>query len=88
MEYRKDVGKMTELVIDFRKQSGGHTPVCINGAELEVVQSVKFWGVMINNHLSWSNYADVTVKKAEQHLYSLRRRRKSGTSARILPIFI
>eukprot|EP00061_Rhincodon_typus_P015216 g42770.t1 len=34
--------KMKKLVIDFRKQSGGHAPVCINDAEVETVKSVKF----------------------------------------------
>eukprot|EP00061_Rhincodon_typus_P015343 g42959.t1 len=32
--------KMKELTIDFRKRSGGHAPVCINGAEAEMVKSV------------------------------------------------
>eukprot|EP00061_Rhincodon_typus_P004823 g23504.t1 len=48
-----NVSKMKELIIDFRKQSGGHTLVCINGAEVEMVESVRFLGVMITNNLSW-----------------------------------
>eukprot|EP00061_Rhincodon_typus_P017956 g46908.t1 len=39
--------KMKELVIDFRKQSAWYVSVCINGAEVEMVESVKFLGVMI-----------------------------------------
>eukprot|EP00061_Rhincodon_typus_P010368 g34604.t1 len=69
--------KIKELVIDFRKQSGGHVPICINGAEVEMVESIKFLGVMINN-LSWSTNVDAMVQKAQQHLYFLRRLRKSG----------
>eukprot|EP00061_Rhincodon_typus_P018624 g47862.t1 len=49
-----NISKLKELVIDFRKQSGGHTPICINGAEVEMTESVKFLGVMITNNLSWS----------------------------------
>ncbi|XP_072368086.1 uncharacterized protein [Scyliorhinus torazame] len=40
-----NVSKTKELVIDFRKQSTVHTPVSINGAEVEMVSSLKFLGV-------------------------------------------
>eukprot|EP00061_Rhincodon_typus_P015370 g43002.t1 len=49
-----NVSKMKELVIDFRKWIGGHDPICTNGAEVEMVKSGKFLGVMIANNLSWS----------------------------------
>eukprot|EP00061_Rhincodon_typus_P010618 g35050.t1 len=49
-----NVNKTKELGIDFRRQSGGHAPVCINGADVEVVKSFKFQGVDITNDLSWS----------------------------------
>eukprot|EP00061_Rhincodon_typus_P007540 g29328.t1 len=39
-----NISKMKELVIDFRKQSGGHAPVCVNGADLEMVQTDEFLG--------------------------------------------
>eukprot|EP00061_Rhincodon_typus_P011052 g35792.t1 len=62
----------------------GHALVCINGAEVEMVQSVRFLGVMIANNLSWSIHVDTTVKKAQQHLYFLRRLRKFGMSTKTL----
>eukprot|EP00061_Rhincodon_typus_P002682 g18206.t1 len=67
---------MKELVVDFRKQCGGHAPVCINGAEVEVVESFEFLRVNVTNNLSWPIHVDATVKKANQHLYFLRRLRK------------
>eukprot|EP00061_Rhincodon_typus_P016174 g44248.t1 len=48
--------KMKELIIDLRKRSGGDAPVCINGAEVEMVESIKFLGRMITNNLSWSTH--------------------------------
>eukprot|EP00061_Rhincodon_typus_P005326 g24698.t1 len=72
-----------ELVISFRKQSGGHAPICMNGAEVEVVERVRFLGVTITNNLSWSIYIDVMVKKS-QHLYFLRKLRKFNTSTMTL----
>eukprot|EP00061_Rhincodon_typus_P016255 g44368.t1 len=70
--------KMKELVIEFRKWSGGLTSVCINDAELEVVKSFKFLGVNISKALSWSIHINATVEKAHEHLYFFRRLRKFG----------
>eukprot|EP00061_Rhincodon_typus_P008222 g30645.t1 len=46
--------KMKELVIDFRNRNGGQAPVCISGAEVEMVETFKFLEVNITNNLSWS----------------------------------
>eukprot|EP00061_Rhincodon_typus_P016634 g44948.t1 len=56
-------GKAKEMVIDFRKWSGGHAPICINGVEVEVLENCKFLGGNITNNLSWSIHVDATVKK-------------------------
>ena len=84
MEYRKEmknlvnwcddnklslnVNIMKEIVIDFRKRSGGHAPVYVNGDKVEMVQSFRFLGIQITNNLSWSPHADTIVKKAQQRL--------------------
>eukprot|EP00061_Rhincodon_typus_P002594 g17972.t1 len=78
---------MNELVIDFRKQSGGHAPVCINGAEVEVVESFKFLGVNVTNNLSWVIHINTTVRKVHQRLYFLRRLRKFRMSTMTLTNF-
>eukprot|EP00061_Rhincodon_typus_P014059 g40848.t1 len=67
-----DPAKMKELVFDSRKQSGEHTPVCINGTEVEMVDSIMFWGVMIINNLSWSAHVQAAVKKAQEQFSFLR----------------
>eukprot|EP00061_Rhincodon_typus_P011649 g36832.t1 len=54
MKYFKS--KRKELGIDFRKWRGGHVPVCINGAEVEMVESIKFLGVKLTDNLSWSTH--------------------------------
>eukprot|EP00061_Rhincodon_typus_P008497 g31150.t1 len=46
-----NVSKTEELITDFRKKGGEHTPIYINRTEVERVESVKFLGVMINNTL-------------------------------------
>eukprot|EP00061_Rhincodon_typus_P010563 g34945.t1 len=62
-----------ELIIDFNKQKGSHAPIDIKGTEVEMVDCFKFPGVTIINILSWSVHVDVKVKKAQQHLFFLRR---------------
>eukprot|EP00061_Rhincodon_typus_P005374 g24806.t1 len=73
--------KTKELVIDDRKQGGGHAPVCINGAEVGMVM---FLGVMIANNLSWSTHVDTTLEKAQQLLYFVRRLRNFSVSVKTL----
>ncbi|XP_048449038.1 voltage-dependent L-type calcium channel subunit beta-2-like [Rhincodon typus] len=84
-EYRKDteglvtwsnennlslnVGKTKELIIDFRKKGGQHSPININGGEFEQDESIKFLGVTITDNLSWTSHVDATVKKAQQRLF-------------------
>eukprot|EP00061_Rhincodon_typus_P013551 g39989.t1 len=72
--------KMKDLVIDFRKQSGGHVPVSIDGVEVEIVENFKFLGINITNNLSWSIHINAIVKKAYQHLDFLRRLRRFSMS--------
>ncbi|XP_072329111.1 uncharacterized protein [Scyliorhinus torazame] len=75
-----NIEKTKELIIDFRKRSTTHTPVCINGSEVEMVDSFRFLGITITNSLSWSTHVDATVRKAQQRLYFLRKVKKFGMS--------
>eukprot|EP00061_Rhincodon_typus_P010236 g34372.t1 len=57
------LSKTKELVIDFRKQGRGHSPIYIHGAEEVMAESVEFLRVTITNDLSWLTHIDVMVKK-------------------------
>eukprot|EP00061_Rhincodon_typus_P018395 g47553.t1 len=72
-----NVSKTKELIIDLRKKGRENAPIFYNGAE---VVSVKFLGVTITDSLSWSSHVDVTVRKAQQSHFFLRRFRKFGMS--------
>eukprot|EP00061_Rhincodon_typus_P007169 g28574.t1 len=82
-----NVGKTKELIIDFRKKGGEHTPIYTNGTEVERVESVKFLGVTITDNLSWNSHVDATVKKAQQYLFFLRWLRKFDMSINSLTNF-
>eukprot|EP00061_Rhincodon_typus_P003804 g21011.t1 len=59
-----------------------HSPIYINGTEAEREDSIKFLSVTISDDLSWTSHVNVTVKKAQQHLFFLRQLRKFGMSIR------
>eukprot|EP00061_Rhincodon_typus_P016400 g44596.t1 len=82
-----NISKTKELVIDFRKKGGEHTPIYVNGTEAERVKSIKFLGVTIIDNLSWTSHVDVTVKKTQQRLFFARWPRKFGMSIRSLTNF-
>ncbi|KAK3507241.1 hypothetical protein QTP70_012140 [Hemibagrus guttatus] len=80
--------KTEEVVVDFR-HAGNHThaPIHINGAAIERGPSFKLLGVHISEDLTWSVNASFLVKKAQQHLYFLRRLKKAYLCSKILVNF-
>ena len=55
------------------KQQREHPPIHIDGTVVERVVSFKFLCVHITDKLNWSTHTDSVVKKAQQHLFNLRR---------------
>ncbi|KAL3993233.1 alpha-1-acid glycoprotein 1 [Sarotherodon galilaeus] len=82
-----NVAKTKELIVDFRRCRGVHTPITINGAAVERVSSFCFLGVHLAEDLTWSVHINKTVKKAQQRLFFLRRLKRFGMSPRILRTF-
>eukprot|EP00061_Rhincodon_typus_P017222 g45814.t1 len=56
-----------------RKEANTPATIYINGTEVDMVESIKFRGVTITISLSWTCHIDVMVKKAQQHLFFLRK---------------
>ena len=44
--------KTKEMIVDYRKRKTEHTPILIDGAVVEQIESFKFLGVHITNKLS------------------------------------
>ncbi|KAI4904962.1 hypothetical protein NFI96_002249 [Prochilodus magdalenae] len=83
-----NISKTKEMIVDYRKlQRGGHSPLYINGAEVERVSSVRFLGVHLTDDLSWSFHTNKAVRSARQRLFFLRRLRKFGLPPDILTNF-
>ncbi|KAK3521675.1 hypothetical protein QTP70_015591 [Hemibagrus guttatus] len=79
--------KMKEMVVDFRRAQSDHSPLNINGSNVEIVKSTKFLGVHLAEDLTWSLNTSFITKKAQQHLYFLRGLRKAHLPPLILTNF-
>ncbi|KAK0137544.1 Serine protease inhibitor A3L [Merluccius polli] len=82
-----NVKKTKEVIIDFRKKRPTHTPLYIDGAAVETVETIKFLGVHISSDLSWTQHTSSLAKKALQRMHFLRRLRRAHLSPNILTTF-
>ena len=48
--------KTKEMIVDYRKRRTEHSPILIDGAVVEQVESFKFLGAHINSKLEWSKH--------------------------------
>ena len=62
-------------------------PVTINNTAVQRVDNFKYWGVNIHKDLTWASHTTTVIKKAQQHLYGLRRLKKFGPRPQILRDF-
>ncbi|KAK3516392.1 hypothetical protein QTP70_010484 [Hemibagrus guttatus] len=69
--------KTKEMVIDFRRAQSDHSPLNIDGCNVELIKSTKFLGVHLAEDLTWSLNTSSITKKAQQRLYFLQRLRKA-----------
>jgi hypothetical protein len=56
-----NVIKTKEMIVDYRKKRTEHTPILIDGAAVEQVESLKFLGVHITNKLTWSKHTKTVM---------------------------
>ena len=52
------------MIVDYRKRRPGHSPILIDGAVVEQVESFKFLGVHIHTKLTWSKHTKTVMKRA------------------------
>ncbi|KAI4881788.1 hypothetical protein NFI96_011483 [Prochilodus magdalenae] len=82
-----NVDKTKEIVVDFRRVRGDHSPLNINGSAVEIIQSTKFLSAHISeNHSGHLNTSSI-AKKAQQRLHFLLRLRKAHLLPPILIMF-
>ena len=69
------------------KRRTENTPILIDGAVVEQVESFMFLGVRITNKLEWSKHTKMVVKRARQSLFPLRKLKRFGMGPEILKRF-
>ncbi|KAK3538416.1 hypothetical protein QTP86_001761 [Hemibagrus guttatus] len=92
MTARKTIPPLEDQVLclttaDVRRAQSDHSPLNINRSNVEIVKSTKFLGVPLVEDLTWSLNTSSITKKAQQHLYFLRRLRKAHLPPLILTTF-
>ena len=65
-----NVNKTKEIIVDFRKSKGIHTPISIKGSSVDIVDNFKFLGLHITDTLTWSLNTENILKMAQQRLLS------------------
>ncbi len=87
--YHEEINNIAERTIYYfrKKEAKTHTPVNINGAEVEQVNGFRFLGISITKNLSGSSHISTLVKKAQKLLYFLRKLKKAKISSQILVNF-
>jgi hypothetical protein len=77
----------TKEIVDYGKKRTEHTPILINGAVVELVESIKFLAVHITNKLTWSEHTKTVVKRARPNLFPLRGLKRLAIGPQILKRF-
>ena len=83
-----NVKKTKELIVDFRRNTKAHDPLCISGLKVERVNEYKYLGTVIDDKLNWNENSKVLYGKANQRLFFLRKLRKFNVDINILTCFI
>uniref|UniRef100_A0A8C5DJK7 Reverse transcriptase domain-containing protein n=1 Tax=Gouania willdenowi TaxID=441366 RepID=A0A8C5DJK7_GOUWI len=82
-----NIQKTKELIMDFRKIRQDHTPLLINGEQVETVTTFRFLDIHISAAHSWTDNIRAIVKKAQQRLHFLRVLRKNHLDTKLLLAF-
>ncbi|KAK3568890.1 hypothetical protein QTP86_019581 [Hemibagrus guttatus] len=82
-----NVVKTKEMAADFSRAQSDHSPLFIDGSSVEIVKSSKFLGIHLVENFTWSLNTSSISKKAQQHLYFLRRLREAYLPPPILTVF-
>ncbi|KAK3527280.1 hypothetical protein QTP86_018608 [Hemibagrus guttatus] len=84
---RTVVGLISKNNESAYREESDHSPLNINGSNVEIVKSTKFLCVHLAEDLTWSLNTSSITKKAQQRLYFLRRLRKAHLPPLILTTF-
>ena len=70
-----NVSKTKELIVDFRRGQNSIEPVMIGNDAVEIVDTFKYLGVVLDSKLDFKAHVQAVQKKSQQRLHVLRRLR-------------
>ena len=82
-----NVLKTKDMVVDFRKSPPSPKLTDIKGEKLELVDSYKYLGVIVDNKLCFEPQADAISKKVQQRLFFLRKMNSFNVCTKMMTIF-
>ena len=85
-----NTSKTKEMIIDFRNRKPmepSSCPMNINGANVEIMDSYKYLGTVINDTLKWEDNCRDLYKKGQQRLYFLRKLNSFHVDRSIMHLF-
>ncbi len=68
-----NVKKTKELIIDFRKKKSIIEPIVIDNEAVEIVDSYKYLGCVIDKDLNGTIHVSKIAKRANQRMYFVRK---------------
>uniref|UniRef100_A0A8C1VBX2 VLIG-type G domain-containing protein n=1 Tax=Cyprinus carpio TaxID=7962 RepID=A0A8C1VBX2_CYPCA len=75
------------MVIDFRRTPPPPTVTVIKGTDIELVETYKYLGVILDNKLCFEPLVDAVSKKIQQRLYFLRKMNTFNVSSEMMTLF-
>ena len=79
--------KTKEMIIDFRRGKEERKSVSVAGDNIEIVQTFKYLGTVLDSKLNFSDNTDHITKKAQQRLRLLRKLSSFNVSKKALSMF-
>ena len=73
--------------MDFRRSKTPYQSVCIDGGEIETVQTCKYLGVVLDDKLEWSANIEAVHRRGQSCLFFLRRLRSFNVCSDIMCMF-
>ena len=79
-----NVSKTKELIFGSRNDDNRCMQIELNGRKVEVVDSFKYLGTVVDQKLTFTQHVDFVFKKAQRRLFLLRKLKHFGVSQGIL----
>ena len=83
-----NTSKTKEMIFDFRTSKRSELlPIVIKDSDIEIVETYKYLGTVIDNRLTWADQCKAVLSKSQQRMYFLRKLKAFHVDRTILRLF-